>query len=123
MKVTAKEVIGFVSGQMGISVEEARDALCATDKEMIIELESVTGKDYYDHVINHDLDIRKVDLKTIAQKLGLPMNEFSTYVEDRMIWIVYGPNIVEGIVGEGPTPKLATAAFYRQWYKDKIAGH
>jgi hypothetical protein len=37
-----------------------------------------------------------------------------------MIWIVYGANIVEGIVGEGPNADFATASFYREWYKEKV---
>jgi hypothetical protein len=37
-----------------------------------------------------------------------------------MIWIKWGLNIVEGIVDQGPNAELATASFYRQWYKEKV---
>jgi len=40
-------------------------------------------------------------------------------VEDDMIWIVHGGNIVEGSVGEGPNAAYANADFYREWYKDR----
>jgi hypothetical protein len=39
MQVHAKEVIGFVSGNMGITGEAAQRALCITDREMVVELE------------------------------------------------------------------------------------
>jgi len=120
MQAQAKEVIGFVSEKMGISPEEAQDALCIGDKEMVIELQSEPDKNRYAHVIEHDLDTSKVEIGTIAKSLGLNENELSVYVEDNMIWILYGPNIVEGIVGEGPNAKLATASFYREWYKEKV---
>lgn len=120
MKANAKEVIDFVSGKMAISPDDAQKALCITDREMVIELESIEDKGRFDHVIEHDLDTGKVDLEKIAAALDLQEDQLSTYVEDDMIWIVCGPNIVEGIVGEGPNAKLATASFYRQWYKEKV---
>jgi hypothetical protein len=87
---------------------------------MVIELQDVHDKSRYARVTEHDLDASKVDLEKIADSLNLPVREFTTYVEDDMIWIVYGPNIVEGVVGEGPDAKLATASFYRDWYKQKV---
>ena len=123
MKVDAKEVIGFVSGKMGISADVAREALCITDKEMVIELQDAVDKNRYKHVADHDMDTGKVDLKKIAGSLGIRENELKTYVEDDMIWIVYGGNIVEGIAGEGPDACYATADFYRQWYKEKVIKH
>jgi hypothetical protein len=120
MKINANEVISFVAGKMNLSDEGAQKALCIADKEMVIELQDVHDKSRYAHVTEHDLDASKVDLEKIADSLNLPVREFTTYVEDDMIWIVYGPNIVEGVVGEGPDAKLATASFYRDWYKQKV---
>lgn len=60
MKVTAKEVIGFVSVKMGISNEDAQRALCITDREMLIELESASDKQRHQRVIGHDLDTKKL---------------------------------------------------------------
>lgn len=37
-----------------------------------------------------------------------------------MIWIVYGGNIAGGVLGEGPNAELATASFYRSWYREKV---
>ena len=119
MKVDAKEVIGFVSDKMGIGFDDAQKALCITDRETIIELQPRSDKGRYKHIIEHDLDTGKVDLKKIADNLGFAESELSTWVEDDMIWIVYGGNIVEGIVGEGPNARFATADFYHEWYKDK----
>lgn len=122
MKVNAREVIGFVSDKMGVSLDDAQHALCITDRETVIELQSGLKRERYQHLVKHKLDTGKVDLKKIAASLGLAENDLSAWVEDDMIWIVYGGNIVEGIVGEGPTGELATADFYREWYKDKVSG-
>ena len=118
MQVDAKEVIGFVSDKMGISPDEAQKDLCITDKETVISIQP--EPDRYKHIMEHDLDIGKVDLKKIAANLGIGYSELHTYVEDDMIWIVYGANIVEGIVGEGPNAEFATADFYREWYKERV---
>lgn len=120
MKVNAAEVIGFVSDKMGISADDAQEALCITDRETVIELQPRSDKGRYKHLVTHDLDTAKVDLKKIAETLNIPQKDLHAYVEDDMIWIVYGENIAEGIVGEGPGAKFATADFYRQWYKEKI---
>lgn len=69
MEVSAKEVIGYVSGKMGISEDEAQKALCITDRETVIVLQPQKGR--YRHIVEHDLDTGKVDLKKIAGTLGI----------------------------------------------------
>lgn len=119
MQVNATDVIGFVSDKMGISIDDAQKALCITDRETVIELQPRSDKSRYQHIIKHDLDTGKVDLQKIAKSLDIAEKELETYVEDDMIWIVFGGNIVDGVVGEGPTPAFATADFYREWYKEQ----
>jgi hypothetical protein len=47
MKMNAKEVIGFVSDKMGISLDEAQRDLCITDKETVISIQPDRGR--YQH--------------------------------------------------------------------------
>jgi hypothetical protein len=51
MQVHAKEVIGFVSGKMGITEEAAQHALCIADREMVIELEGGADKGGFRHIV------------------------------------------------------------------------
>jgi hypothetical protein len=120
MKATAEDVIAFVSEKMGISSDEAEDALCIRDKDMVIEIQVALDKGRYQHVVGHDLDTGKAELSKIASSLGLAEGDLSVWVEDHMIWIRFGPNIAEGIIGEGPNAWLATADFYREWFLAKF---
>ena len=103
-----------------MSNTEVKEALCINEAETNIVLE--TDRQSQENFVEHDLHPEKVDLQGIANSLGLPETDFSAWAEDNMIFILYGQNISDGIVGEGPTARLATAAFYARWYEEQKKG-
>ena len=111
-----KEIIHFVSEKMKISPIEAESALATTDKEIDAVLSGVEGN----FSVAHDLQPERVNISEIASNLGLKEKDFTTWTEDNMVWVLHGRDIMEGTAGEGPTPQMAVADFYRRWYTDRV---
>ena len=102
---------------MGISTERAQQLITTLDEYY----DAMFDMDNPRHLpIERDLSLEKINVRQIAKSLQLEPSQFSTYIEDDDLWIVFGGNIVEGIPGEGPTPEFAIADFYRRWYTDVV---
>jgi len=119
-----EDVLDFVARMMGTTRARASE-LTGIANDAIAE---VLDTDYIvdqsaEREATLDEEERQVNLHEIADRLHLPVKEFSSWVEDEMIFIEYGQNLSEGIAGEGPTALAATAHFYFRWYNSAILKH
>lgn len=119
-----KDVIGYVASKMNISRTRAAGFLgMANDAiEEVLDNEHQPDFSHNEEAIL-DCEEDKVNLQVIADTLDLPVNEFSSHIEDEMVWIQFGENITEGIAAEGPSAIAATASFYSRWYDFIVNKH
>jgi len=112
-----KDVIGYVAGKMNISRTRAAGFLGMANEAIEEVLDRKHNTDYsHNEEAILECEEDKVNLQVIADTLRLPVTEFSSHIEDEMVWIQFGENITEGIAAEGPSAIAATASFYGRWY-------